>query len=131
MRLWLGALVCAGCFFDIESVPRPSDGGADAPTGGAGGAGGAGGMAGNGGSGGSGGMMTDAGLGMLTFTPSMSIPCGSNPEMIVVVDLDGNDTADIATLNYGASSVSVLLQGAGGNFIVGPDYTPATGLVTL
>jgi hypothetical protein len=134
MRLLVGALVCAGCFFDVDSVPRPGDGGADAPTGGSGGLAGAGGMGGTGGTsgtGGSGGMRPDAGLGTLTFGSAMSVPCGANPEMMVVADLDGNGTDDIATLNIGNSTVSVLLQAGNGLFTVGPDYNVASGLQTI
>src|SRR5262252_2669669 len=128
MRGVVAALMCAGCLFDLDTVARPGDGGVDAPTGGAGGAGGAG---GNGGTGGTGGMRPDAGIGTLTFSTPMTLPCGSNPEMMVVHDLDGNGSPDIATLNNGNGSVSVLLQSGNGLFTVGPDYVIANGLQTI
>lgn len=56
-----------------------------------------------------------------SFSPSISIPVGSNPGSAVAADLDNDGIIDLASANYGANSLSIRLGTSGGTFTPLPD----------
>src|SRR5262245_5474881 len=53
---------------------------------------------------------------LMSFTPAVSYPAGTNPQEIVTADFNNDGRLDLATCNTGSSSVSVLLGNGNGTF---------------
>src|SRR5262245_35613491 len=53
---------------------------------------------------------------LLSFSPAVSYPAGTSPLAVVTADFNGDGKLDLAVLNYGSSSVSVLRGNADGTF---------------
>jgi len=53
---------------------------------------------------------------LMSFTPAVSYPAGTNPQEIVTADFNNDGRLDLATCNAGSSSVSVLLGNGNGTF---------------
>jgi hypothetical protein len=51
-----------------------------------------------------------------TFTISASYPAGDDPQSLVVADLNGDGSLDLATTNFEGTRVDVLLNKGGGTF---------------
>src|SRR5262249_58706206 len=61
---------------------------------------------------------------LLSFSPAVSYPAGTNPLAVVAADFNGDGRLDLAVANYLDDSVSVLLGNADGTFQ--PARTSAT-----
>ena len=64
-----------------------------------------------------------------SFSPAVNYPVGDYSPAVVTADFDGDGRADVATANYGSSTVSVLSGNADGTFQ--PALTSATGTTPL
>ena len=53
---------------------------------------------------------------LMSFTPAVSYPAGTNPQEIVTADFNNDGRLDLATCNTGSGSVSVLLGNGNGTF---------------
>jgi Ca2+-binding RTX toxin-like protein len=62
---------------------------------------------------------------LLSFSPAVSYAAGTNPQAVVTADFNGDGRLDLATVNYGDNTVSVLLGNANGTFQ--PAQASATG----
>lgn len=62
-----------------------------------------------------------------TVSAPTSYPAGAGPRGVISWDFNGDGRADLATVNYTASSVSVLLSSASGGFLPKVDYPLAAG----
>src|SRR5438552_941164 len=68
---------------------------------------------------------------LLSFSPAVSYPVGVNPQALVTGDFNGDGRLDLAVLNSGDSSVSLLLGNADGTFQPGQKFLTAAGPVSL
>src|SRR5947207_14817616 len=62
---------------------------------------------------------------LLSFSPAVSYPAGTNPQAVVTADFNGDGRLDLVTVNAGDNTVSVLLGNANGTFQLA--QTSATG----
>src|SRR5262245_14467560 len=53
---------------------------------------------------------------LMSFTPAVSYPAGTNPQEIVTADFNNDGRLDLATCNIGGNNVSVLLGNGNGTF---------------
>src|SRR5262245_3831702 len=64
---------------------------------------------------------------VLSFSPAVSYPVGTNPQVVVTADFNNDGRLDLATANYGDNTVSVLLGNANGTFqLAGTSATGAS-----
>jgi hypothetical protein len=62
-----------------------------------------------------------------TFAAKSDLTVGAAPHSVVIVDLNGDGKADLATANHDSGTVSVLLGNGNGTFAAKVDYTVGSG----
>jgi len=62
----------------------------------------------------------------VSFATHVDTATGTNPYAVVVGDFRGSGRKDLAVINYGSSTVSVLLGNGNGTFATKVDYTTGT-----
>ena len=68
---------------------------------------------------------------LLSFSPAVSYPVGTNPQAVVTADFNRDGKLDLAVANYNDSSVSVLLGNGDGTFQPGLTSAPGGAPLSL
>ena len=68
---------------------------------------------------------------LLSFSPAVSYPVGTNPQAVVTGDFNGDGRLDLAVANSSSNTVSLLLGNAGGTFQPARNFATGAGPASI
>ena len=68
---------------------------------------------------------------LLSFSPAVSYPVGTNPQAVVTGDFNGDGRPDLAVANSSSNSVSILLGNANGTFQAARNIATGIGPISV